>query len=137
MKCLQKNKIKVILGTLCIVFFVIYSYLPLSQIIQSDIPMNEIGMRFNTPDEVMNFHFTNIFVDENKMYYVEPYNIVANGVVFPRWAKPLGDKITLGTFQGIILIYGSIAKVFSKFVIPFLTPIFAILGVLFFMESLN
>ncbi len=132
MKCLQKNKIKVILGTLCIVFFVIYSYLPLSQIIQSDIPMNEIGMRFNTPDEVMNFHFTNIFVDENKMYYVEPYNIVANGVVFPRWAKPLGDKITLGTFQGIILIYGSIAKVFSKFVIPFLTPIFAILGVLFF-----
>jgi ABC-type multidrug transport system fused ATPase/permease subunit len=132
MKWLQKNKIKVILGTLCVVFFVIYSYLPLSQIIQSDISVNEIGMRFNTPDEVMNFHFTNISVDENKMYYIEPYNLVANGVVFPRWAKPLGDKITLGTFQGIILIYGSIAKVFSKSVIPFLTPIFAIIGVLFF-----
>ncbi|MFH1610751.1 MAG: glycosyltransferase family 39 protein [Patescibacteria group bacterium] len=132
MQWLKKNKIKVILGTFCVVFFVIYSYLPLSQIIQSDISMDEIGMRFNTPDEVMNFHFTNIFVDENKMYYIEPYNLVANGVVFPRWAKPLDDKVTLGTFQGIILIYGSIAKVFSKFVIPFLTPIFAIIGVLFF-----
>lgn len=127
-----QDKTKIILIVFCVIFFVIYSYLPLSQIIQSNIPMDEIGMRFNTPDEVMNFHFTNIFVDENKMYYIEPYNLIANGVVFPRWTKPLGDKITLGTFQGIILIYGSIAKVFSKFVIPFLTPLFAIIGVLFF-----
>jgi len=129
---MNNNKTKIILAVFCAVFFVIYSYLPISQIFFSDVPTSKVSIRFNTPDEVMNFYFTNLFADENKMYYSEPYNLLANGFIFPRWAKPIADKITPGTFQGIILIYGSLAKIFSKFIIPFLTPLFAVIGALFF-----
>lgn len=128
---------KIILIVIFVLFFIIYSYLPLSQIFFSNVPMTEVSMRFNTPDEVTNFYFTNLFSNENKLYYFENYNLLINGAIFPRWAKPIGDKIVLGTFQGIILIYGSLAKIFSNFIISFLTPIFALIGVVFFYNIIK
>ncbi len=132
MKTLNKNKEIIVLSILAGVFFVFYSFLPLAQIIKSEVPFSQVGFKFNTPDEVTNYYFTKLYKETDQLYYVEPYNLMADGVVFPRWAKPVQEKVVPGTFQGLMLIYGTLAKIFSTWSILFLTPFFAVLGVVFF-----
>lgn len=132
MNWLKKNKEMAILAALGLAFFFIYSFLPLAQMTQSSVPIGEVSLRFNTPDEVLNNHFANLYAEKGKMYYEEPLNLLIDGVIFPRWARTVEEKITPGTFQGIILVYGNLAKIIGRATIPFLTPFFAVLGVIFF-----
>ncbi|MDD5289712.1 MAG: glycosyltransferase family 39 protein [Patescibacteria group bacterium] len=132
MNWFEKNKEITILAVVGVVFFLVYSFLPLAQMTQSPVPMSEVSMRFNTPDEVTNNYFTNLYADSGQMFYKEPLNLLVGGIIFPRWARTIDEKITPGTFQGIILIYGNIAKIIGRATIPFLTPFFAALGVIFF-----
>ena len=133
MKSLIKNKAFFTLILIGIIFFFVYSFLPISQLNwQKQNNVDNISLRFNTPDEVINYYFTNQFAKTTKLYYFEPLDSILNRVVFPRWAFVIGNRVTPGNFLGLDLIYGSLAKIFSNFVIPFLTPFFAILGVLFF-----
>jgi 4-amino-4-deoxy-L-arabinose transferase-like glycosyltransferase len=132
MNWLKKNKEMAILAALGLAFFFIYSFLPLAQMTQSPISLSEVSLRFNTPDEVLNNHFADLYAESGKMYYEEPLNLLIGGVIFPRWARVAEEKITPGTFQGIILVYGNLAKIVGRVTIPFLTPFFAVIGVLFF-----
>ncbi len=132
MEIFNKNKEIVVLSILASIFFVFYSFLPLAQIIKSEVPFSQIDFKFNTPDEVTNYYFTKLYSKTGQLYYVEPYSLMAGGVVFPRWAKPMQEKVVPGTFQGLMLIYGALAKVLSTWIILFLTPFFAVLGVVFF-----
>lgn len=127
-----KYKEELALIILGLVMFFVYSYLPLSQLNwQKENGLN-LSLRFNTPDEVLSYYFSNNFADKGELYYLEPLNTTMQRVVFPRWALVVQDKITPGSFLGLDLIYGTLGKIFTKNIIPFLTPFFAIIGVLFF-----
>lgn len=137
MRFIKKHKEIFVLTILAIVFFFVYSYLPISQVKwQYDNHITNISLRFNTPDEVINYYFTSQYAETGELYYFEPLDRFMNRVIFPRWALVVNGKITPGNFLGIDLIYGTLAKVFSpeqpESVIPFLTPLFAVIGVLFF-----
>ncbi len=131
-----KDKYFRILVILAIIFFCVYSFLPISQLIFQNQNNIKSSLKFNTPDEVINYYFTTQYTKTSELYYFEPLNNFVNRVIFPRWAFVKDGRITPGNFLGIDLIYGNLAKIFSPeysgLIIPFLTPIFAVIGILFF-----
>jgi len=129
---LKTKKEILLLIILAGVFCWVYSFLPLAQLKDKNVPLPELTWRFNTPDEVINFYFTDLYASQQQLFYEEPLNLLTGGTIFPRWAKPAGERITPGTFQGIILIYGNLARVVGRAAIPFLTPFLAVLGVIVF-----
>ena len=89
-------------------------------------------VRWNSPDETANYYFTKLYATEHNLAVFESANVVVSDLVRPRsirsdngWLKPV-------SFLGIILIYGSIASLTSVAVIPYLTPFFGALGIIFF-----
>lgn len=127
-----KNKEIWLLIAIGTVMFFVYSYLPLSQINWQKQNNVDLSLRFNTPDEVLNYYFSSQYANNGQLYYLEPLNTSLDRVVFPRWALVVQDKITPGSFLGLDLIYGTLGQIFTKNVIPFLTPFFAVFGVIFF-----
>ncbi len=89
-------------------------------------------VKWSSPDETANYFFTKVYAKTSELSVFEKYNLSANDIVHPRsfrsdwgWLKPV-------SFPGIFLIFGSLAKVFGLAVIPFFTPIFGALGIIFF-----
>jgi len=129
---LFKDKYFSILAILAIVFFIVYSFLPISQLIWQNEHNIQSSLKFNTPDEVINHYFSEQYAKTGELYYFEPLDNFANRVIFPRWAYVIESRITPGNFLGMDLIYGNLAKIFSTNIIVFLTPFFAVISVLFF-----
>jgi len=135
----QKNKELLILTILGIVMFFVYSYLPISQLHWQKENNVNLTLRFNTPDEVLNYYFSTQYAKIGELFYLEPLDKIMNRVIFPRWALVVGNKVTPGNFLGLDLIYGTIGKTAELIsglkagvIIPFLTSFFAVIGVLFF-----
>jgi len=89
-------------------------------------------IKWLSPDESANYNFTKLYAQEGRLEFFEKYNLVAGGLIHPRsyksdlgWLKPV-------SFLGIILIYGKITSLLTYKVIPYLTPLFAALGIIFF-----
>ena len=129
---LFKDKYFSILAILAIVFFIVYSFLPISQLIWQNEHNIQSSLKFNTPDEVINHYFSEQYAKTGELYYFEPLDNFANRVIFPRWAYVIESRITPGNLLGMDLIYGNLAKIFSTNIIVFLTPFFAVISVLFF-----
>ena len=130
---IKTHKQKIAIAVLMLMFFVIYSFLPISQLkFQQENNITNQSLKFNTPDETINYYFSTSFAKSNSLYYLEPLNDFMHRVIFPRWAFVIDGKITPGNFLGIDLIYGTLGKIFSINIIAFLTPLFSILGALFF-----
>jgi hypothetical protein len=89
-------------------------------------------VKFLSPDETANYFFARQYAESGQLSVFEPANLVAEEIVHPRsvrsdhgWLKPV-------SFLGIILVYGQIGAVLGVGVIPYLSPFFASLGILFF-----
>jgi len=89
-------------------------------------------VKFLSPDETANYFFARQYATQGELAIFEPANLWAEEVVHPRsirsdhgWLKPV-------SFLGIILIYGEIGSWFGISVIPYLTPFFGAVGLLFF-----
>jgi hypothetical protein len=89
-------------------------------------------VKFLSPDETSNYFFTNHYAQTGQISVFEPANLVAEEIVHPRsirsdygWLKPV-------SFIGIILVYGKIASFLGVGVIPYLTPFFGAVGIIFF-----
>jgi len=89
-------------------------------------------VKWLSPDETANYTFAKLYGQENTLTIFEKYNLTVNNLIAPRsfrsdngWLKPV-------SFLGIILIYGKIASFFSYKLIPYLTPIFASIGIIYF-----
>lgn len=96
------------------------------------ITQNDGTIKWNSPDETANYYFAKSFATDHSLSKFEPENIVANDLVIPRslrsdngWLKPV-------SFLGIILIYGEIGSLTTPAVIPYLTPFFGAIGIIFF-----
>lgn len=88
--------------------------------------------KWTSPDETANYFFSKEFAETGQLSYFDSAAVIGDNMVMPRslrsdsgWVKPV-------SFLGIILTYGSIGAVLGSGVIPYLTPFFAALGIIFF-----
>ncbi|MEI7498509.1 MAG: hypothetical protein WCK11_04495 [Candidatus Falkowbacteria bacterium] len=94
-------------------------------------------VKWSSPDETANYFLTKYYSKTGELYYYEPNNLIASEIIHPRSLRATGDLIKPMSFLGMILIYGKIAAIFGAAIIPYLTPFFAALGLLFFYGILH
>ncbi|MFH1255604.1 MAG: glycosyltransferase family 39 protein [bacterium] len=89
-------------------------------------------IKWLSPDESSNYLFSKLYAQEGQLMFFEKYNILSDDIMHPRsvrsdwgWLKPV-------SFLGVILIYGKIASMASYKILPYLTPFFAALGIVFY-----
>lgn len=89
-------------------------------------------IKWNSPDETANYFFAKSYASGQGLTRFEPADVVANDLVIPRSFKSENGWLKPVSFLGIILIYGEIGALTSPAVIPYLTPFFGALGIIFF-----
>jgi len=127
---LLKNKIKqnwrwLILIILAIVFFIgasSFNYLT----------QEENFVKWISPDQTANYTFAKLYGQEGSLSFAEDYNLYTSDIMRPRSFRSDHGELKPVSFLGIILIYGKIASITSYKVLPYLTPFFAAIGILFF-----
>lgn len=130
MKQWLKNNLRIIsLSILAGFFFFVYSFLTLATY--------DKNLKFNSPDETANYFFAKRFAETGKIAYFEPINLEVGDIVHPRSTQSMDGKIAPTSFLGIILLFGLIAKIFGIWIIPFLTPLLAVVGILFFYKLIK
>ncbi|MBU4455151.1 glycosyltransferase family 39 protein [Patescibacteria group bacterium] len=89
-------------------------------------------LKWVSPDETANYIFTKLYGQEGKLAIFEKYNLYGKDIMHPRsfrsdygWLKPV-------SFLGIVLIYGKIAGATSYKVLPYLTPFFGAIGIIYY-----
>ncbi|KKW16165.1 MAG: hypothetical protein UY52_C0009G0025 [Parcubacteria group bacterium GW2011_GWC2_49_9] len=87
---------------------------------------------FTSPDETANYYFSQLFAAESKLRFHDPLNEISGGLIHPRSMAVRGGELIPGSFLGMPLLYGSIAKVFGIGSILKITPILAVIGAVFF-----
>ncbi|MDO8261272.1 MAG: glycosyltransferase family 39 protein [Candidatus Magasanikbacteria bacterium] len=88
-------------------------------------------VKWAAPDENANYVFTKLFAETGKLQIFEKYNLIADDIIVPRSFRSDQGNIKPMSFLGIILIYGWIGKLIGVGVIPYLTPFFGALGIVF------
>ena len=106
-------------ATLATLLFCLYSVLPLTAPNLHD-----------SPDETANAFFTTRFAEDSVLYYLQKWNFYAPQAVHPRSVAVVGDFLVPVGFLGLPVIFGSLAKLLGTAVVPFLTPVFALFGVI-------
>ncbi|NUM25146.1 MAG: glycosyltransferase family 39 protein [Candidatus Buchananbacteria bacterium] len=92
-----------------------------------------IGPRFDWPDETANYFWSKSYSQTGELTLAEPMNIAAHNQIHPRSFNVRTDgSLVPGSFLGLILLYGTLAKVFSLSSLIYFTPIFSVLAVLAF-----
>ncbi len=87
---------------------------------------------WSSPDESANYYVTLNYATSRELSVLDRAGVISQG-----WTSPRSLRNDLGflkpvSFPGIILIYGSIASFLGLGFIPFLTPLFAALGIIIF-----
>jgi len=113
---------------LAVVFFVATS--SLNYLTQSY--GNPDFVKWASPDETANYIFTKHYAQTKTISIFEKDNLVVNDIIRPRSLRSDNGTIKPVSFLGIILIYGQIAAWTSYKVIPYLTPLFASIGLFYF-----
>lgn len=96
------------------------------------ITQREGTIKWNSPDETANYYFAKSFATDHTLSKFEPADIIGSDLVIPRSLRSDGGWIKPVSFLGIILIYGEIGSLTTPAVIPYLTPFFGALGIIFF-----
>ncbi|MFA6215184.1 MAG: glycosyltransferase family 39 protein [Patescibacteria group bacterium] len=117
-----------ILAILAVIFGSVYFWLATP--LKTDFP---ISPRFDWPDETANYFWSSHYAQTGQLSLAEPLNIVAKNQIHPRSFNVLSDgSLVPGSFLGLILFYGTLAKIFGSGALIYFTPILAILGILAF-----
>ena len=125
MKFIKKNLSIIIVILLAIVFFIGTSSF-------NYFAQNNDFIKFSSPDETSNYIFTKLYAQTNNLSIYEKYNLYAKDIIHPRSVRSDFGVLKPVSFLGIILIYGKIASLFSYKIIPYLTPFFAGIGIIFY-----
>lgn len=89
-------------------------------------------VKWSSPDETANYIFTKLYGQEGRLTIFEKYNLEASDILMPRSFRSDNGNLKPVSFLGIILIYGQLAKIFSFKAIPYLTPVIASIGLIYF-----
>ncbi len=89
-------------------------------------------VKWGSPDETANYIFAKLYAQTGQLTIYEKYNPFVDEIMQPRSFRSDDGSLKPVSFLGIILLYGSIAKLLSIKVLPYLTPFFAALGFFFY-----
>lgn len=89
-------------------------------------------IKLGSPDETANYIFTKLYGQTKQMTIFEKNNLYVQDIILPRSFRSDSGYLKPVSFLGIILIYGKIVSLTSYKILPFLTPFFASIGVIFF-----
>jgi hypothetical protein len=89
-------------------------------------------IKWSSPDETANYIFTKLYSEEKNLRIFEKQNLYASDIIHPRSFRSDFGYLKPVSFPGMILVYGKIAALTSSGAIPYLTPFFAALGVIFY-----
>ena len=139
MKCLSKYRdidgYLVVLFMMALIFFAIYSYLPF---VTDNAANNINGLIFNSPDETANYWAAANYADTGNFTEFSEASLYGGDIVKPRSLRVIDNYLVPTGFLGMAWLYGTIARIAStSVIIPYLTPFFAVMGVLFFYLSLR
>ncbi len=137
MQRLSQHKISLFLLVFLAVFFCIYAYFNLINIAPdnnffSKEKEDKQTIKFNSPDETANYFWLQRLAQGQPLYYFEPLNYPAVNLIHARSLNTVGGKITPGSFLGLPLVYGFLARWLGLSIVPYLTPFFSILALFFF-----
>lgn len=89
-------------------------------------------VKWLSPDETANYISAKVYAETGTLQFFEKYNLIAKDIIHPRsfrsdwgWIKPV-------SFIGLPLFYGWLGHLFGTPVLPYLTPFFGALGIIFF-----
>ncbi len=122
---LSRDKFIPVIITSSIIFFFLSSLFPYWQ-------RSNDFVKFLSPDENANYVFTTLYRSSNSLTFYEKYNLVAEDIIIPRSYYGHNGNIKPVSFLGMTIIYGNLANIFGPGIIPFLTPFFASVGLLFY-----
>ncbi len=87
---------------------------------------------FSSPDESANYYFIRLFSEKTELSYGSELNKEVDGIIRPRSMAYADGKNVPQSFTGMPILYGLISKAFGVGVIPYLTPIFTVIGIVFY-----
>ena len=88
--------------------------------------------KWSSPDETANYFFTRLYAGTGGLTAIEKYNQIASDIIHPRSFRSDLGVLKPVSFLGMILIYGKLGALTSIKLIPYFTPFFGALGILFF-----
>ncbi len=90
-------------------------------------------IKWGSPDENANYVFARLYSQTRKLSMNDYISFYSNDIVHPRSVRSDFGVLKPVSFLGIIIIYGFLGS-FIKFfnIIPYLTPFFASVGIIFF-----
>jgi len=89
-------------------------------------------IKWLSPDETANYIFAKLYGQESSLTIFEKYNLYVNEIIQPRSFRSDSGYLKPVSFLGLILIYGKIVSLTSYQVLPYLTPLFAAIGLIFY-----
>ena len=89
-------------------------------------------VKWLSPDETANYILTKLYGQEGRLSIFEKYNLYVDDVMRPRSFRSDHGEIKPVSFLGIILIFGTIVKFTTFKIIPYLTPLFASIGIIYY-----
>jgi len=89
-------------------------------------------VKWVSPDETANYIFTKLYAQTGDIGFYEKYNLYVKDIMHPRSIRSDHGNLKPTSFLGIILVYGKIASFFGYEIIPYLTPLLASIGLIFF-----
>ena len=89
-------------------------------------------VKWLSPDETANYAFAKLYAQTGQLSIFEKDNLAAGDIIHPRSVRSDGGYLKPVSFLGIIIFYGKIAQLTSYKVIPYLTPLFAAAGIIYY-----
>ena len=128
-KIIKKYWVWPVLMLLAVVFFVStasFNYYTQGYSEQGDF------VKWASPDETANYIFAKLYGQEGKIGIEESYNLYTSDIMHPRSFRSDSGSLKPMSFLGIILIYGSVVKLTTYKILPFLTPAIGAIGLIFY-----
>jgi len=89
-------------------------------------------VKWISPDENANYLFAKQYAENGTLMFWEKYNLLGQGIVMPRSFRSDGALLKPVSFLGLPIIYGTIAKGLGAAALPYITPVLAAIGLIFF-----
>ena len=89
-------------------------------------------IKWLSPDETANYNFAKLYAQGGGLEIFEKYNLYADDIIRPRSVRSDHGVLKPVSFLGVILIYGKIAGLIGYKILPYLTPLFASVGIIFY-----
>lgn len=89
-------------------------------------------VKWLSPDETANYIFSKLLAQTGRLSLEERYNLKVDDIIQPRSFRSEFGTLKPMSFLGVVILYGSIAKIAGVSAIPYMTPILAGIGLIFF-----